>query len=70
MHEEHRDWELDEDYPLAPDEVDTTHDLSAGLRRHWPECYDELGRYHEREMSYWPALFVVAGLVLIARIVL
>lgn len=35
-------FELKTDYPLTP-EVDETHNVSKGLRRHFPQCFDSRG---------------------------
>ncbi len=61
-------YKLTEEYPLKP-EVDMTHDLSKGLKRHWPEAYDELGRYRERPIRMpWPlAVMLVVGALMVAK---
>lgn len=64
-------YELRTEYKLQP-EVDTTHNMSAGMRRHFPACYDGQGRYiePERPLPFWPC--VIAGVIVwvIASVVL
>lgn len=64
-------YELRTEYKLKP-EVDTTHDISKGLRRHMPAMYDELGHYRERrwDMPWVLCVMIVVGGLVLAKIVL
>ena len=63
-------YELEDDYPLQP-EVDRSTDLSKGLRRSMPTCYDELGRYKEpKPFPIGLGCLIVIGLLLVAKVVL
>ncbi len=67
-------FKLNEDYPLKPlrPEVETVHDLSRGLKRHWPCAYDQLGYYRprRREMPWSVAVAIVVAGALFARVVM
>lgn len=65
-------FELDEKYPLKPEVEVPSHDMSKGLRRHFPACYDERGRYIEihKPFPFVPCVALMAGIYIIARVVL